>query len=166
MKLYVKQHVLSIRDRFDVKDEYGTTLYSVHGSILTIGRKFTIADATQTPVATVKHKPFHFLSQYIISTADHNVLLKRDLSLFKMKFSLKHLDWKLSGDYLGHRYNITSHNKTLMTLSKKWFSWGDSYELNIHDDNNALLCLCITIAIDAELANSRRAAQTAQSSNT
>ncbi|AZK44110.1 hypothetical protein EEI45_04515 [Erysipelothrix piscisicarius] len=163
MKLYIKQHVFSIRDRFEVKDENGTTVYTVKGPALTIGRKFTIQDATQKSVATVKQRPFRFLSEYTLITPDHKINLKKNFTFLKMKFSLKHLDWKLSGDYLDHHYKVTSRDNTIMTISKKWLRWGDSYELDINDDRNALICLCIAIAIDAELAKSK---QTVNNSNT
>ncbi|MCL1808016.1 MAG: hypothetical protein FWG31_09995 [Oscillospiraceae bacterium] len=31
------------------------------------------------------------------------------------------------------------------------FSWGDSYELDIADPQNELLCLCVALAVDCAL---------------
>ena len=45
-----------------------------------------------------------------------------------------------------------------MRLSKKWFSWGDSYELDIADQRNELLCLCVALAVDCALAMQNAAA--------
>jgi uncharacterized protein YxjI len=39
-----------------------------------------------------------------------------------------------------------------MSLSKKWFTWGDSYELDIADPRDEVLCLCITLSVDCVLA--------------
>jgi len=38
-------------------------------------------------------------------------------------------------------------------LKQKVFTWGDSYELNITDDQNELMCLCIALAVDCALAS-------------
>ncbi|CAM2882393.1 LURP-one-related/scramblase family protein [Erysipelothrix tonsillarum] len=156
MKLYIKQRVFSFRDRFDVKDQHGTTQFQVQGSLLSIGRKFTIYDVSNHPVARVKQKPFRFLSKYILETPDHQAALNQKFTFFKMKFTLHNLDWQLNGNITGHNYTVDSRSHgRIMTLSKKWFSWGDSYELDIHNDTDTLMCLCIAIAVDAELASSR-----------
>jgi len=44
-----------------------------------------------------------------------------------------------------------------MTVSKEWFTWGDSYVLNIADEIDEILCLAIVLAIDCEMctANNR-----------
>ena len=38
-----------------------------------------------------------------------------------------------------------------MKLRKHWFTWGDSYELDIPDDHDALLALCIAVSVDYEI---------------
>jgi uncharacterized protein YxjI len=40
-----------------------------------------------------------------------------------------------------------------MRLSKKWFTWGDSYELDIVNPQDELLCLCVTLSVDYALAS-------------
>ena len=43
-------------------------------------------------------------------------------------------------------------------LKQKVFSWGDSYELNITDNQNELMCLCVALAVDCALAAQNAAA--------
>ncbi len=38
-----------------------------------------------------------------------------------------------------------------MSITKHWFTWGDSYELTIENKDDAVLCLGIVIAIDAAI---------------
>jgi len=44
----------------------------------------------------------------------------------------------------------------IMRISKKWFTWGDSYELDIFDPQNEILCLCVALAIDCAMAQASR----------
>lgn len=39
-----------------------------------------------------------------------------------------------------------------MRLTKAWFIWGDSYELEIFNPENELLCLCVALAVDCAMA--------------
>ena len=34
----------------------------------------------------------------------------------------------------------------------EFFTWGDSYELDIADAQNELLCLCVALAVDCAMA--------------
>jgi uncharacterized protein YxjI len=43
----------------------------------------------------------------------------------------------------------------IMRLNKAWFTWGDSYELEILDPQNEILCLSIALAVDCAVAQSR-----------
>lgn len=50
---------------------------------------------------------------------------------------------------MSHEYSLSDGGRTLMTLSKEWFTWGDSYVLDIAEGVNDLLCLCIVLAVDS-----------------
>ncbi len=51
---------------------------------------------------------------------------------------------------------------TIMNIHKEWFTWGDSYELDILDPDYELISLGIVLAIDTAMA----AANTASSAST
>lgn len=40
-------------------------------------------------------------------------------------------------------------------ISKAWFTWGDSYEPEIFDPYNEILCLSVALAIDCAVAQSQ-----------
>jgi len=61
------------------------------------------------------------------------------------------LSWQLDGNFWEHEYSMTDGMQTIMSLSKKFFTWGDSYELDMSDSTNELLCLCVTLAVDCVL---------------
>ena len=61
---------------------------------------------------------------------------------------------------MGYQYTVTEGSTLIMELRKHWFTWGDSYELNIPNPSDALLALCIVICVDYELGKTRAASAT------
>ena len=55
---------------------------------------------------------------------------------------------------MAHEYSLEDYKGIVMSMSKHWFTWGDSYELDIVDPDNEVLCLCIALAIDCMNADS------------
>lgn len=153
MKLYIKQSVFSIGERFYVKDENGTDVYYVEGSFFEIPKKFKIYDMAGKQVASIEKQMFRLLERYNIEVPGRSVTLKREFTFFFKKFSLEGTNWQLEGDFFAHEYRLISGHNPIMSLSKHWFTWGDSYELDMAHEADALLCLCIVIAVDAVISN-------------
>lgn len=152
MKLYIKQRVFTLGERFYVKDEFGNDVYYVEGSFLRIPKKFSIYNMEGQEVATIEKQMFRLMVRYDIRTAKDSVTLKRQFTFFFNKFILEGTDWTLEGSFLAHEYSLIRGGRPIMSISKHWFTWGDSYELNIAHDEDALLSLCIVIAVDAAVA--------------
>ena len=154
MKLYLKQKVFSWRDRFTVKDESGNDRYVVEGKILTIGHKLFIYDMNGNEVAFIREKVLSWLDRFFIEMNGRVVCeVVKEFTFLKPKYRLEGLPWRMDGDFWGHNYSLHDGNRQVMRLSKKWFSWGDSYELDIADSTNELMCLCVALAVDCALAN-------------
>ena len=51
MKLYIKQKVFSIKDKFTIKDEEGNDKYFVEAKILSLGKKFHVYNMEKEEVA-------------------------------------------------------------------------------------------------------------------
>jgi Uncharacterized conserved protein len=155
MKLYLKQQVFSWRDRFFAKDEIGNDLFAVEGEIFTWGKKLHIYDANGTEVAFIRQKILSWMPRYFVEIEGNVVCeIVKELTFFRQSYRLEGLPWHLEGDFWAHEYSLNDKGKQIMRLSKKWFTWGDSYELDIVNPNDALLCLCVTLAVDCALASS------------
>ena len=53
MKLYIKQKVFSIKDKFTIKDEEGNDKYFVEGKILSLGKKFHVYNMEKEEVLEI-----------------------------------------------------------------------------------------------------------------
>jgi len=164
MKLYIKQKPLSWRDKFTAKDENGNDRYTMQGgkasALTAIGKKLQVFDSNGNAVALVKDstKPFSLKTRFTIEIGGRKVceVVKR-FSLIGHSYNIEGLPWKLDGDFTGHDYRLTNGDKTVMTINKKVFTRGDSYELDIADPKHELVCLCIVLAVDCSLVIKSRA---------
>jgi uncharacterized protein YxjI len=147
-KLYVKQKALSWRDKFRVKDEYGNDKYVVEGKILSVGKKLSVYDANGMQVMYVGQKVLSLLGRFDIEIGGCAYAVVRKLSVLRPVFRIEGAPWSVKGDFLEHNYRVFDGQNTIMNVSKRWFTWGDSYELDILDGNNELLCLAIVLAVD------------------
>lgn len=156
MKLYIKQRVFTYKDKFQIKNSSDQVEYTAIGKIIALSKRFTIENSKGKKVAVIKKRIFTIFPQYRINILeDKTYTLKRKFTFFKQKYKVKPLDWELKGDFLSHNYQVMDHKTTIMSISKKWFKWGDTYELDIPNKANELLALCIAVAIDAEIASDK-----------
>lgn len=75
----------------------------------------------------------------------------KELSLFKPKYTLNGTNWTVNCDFGDHSYSITDNSNNIASISKAWFTWGDSYELDMADFNNEILVVATVLAIDCVL---------------
>ena len=160
MKLYIKQRVFTYKDKFNVLNASDNIEYTAKGKIIALSKRFNIEDNKGKRVATIKKKIFSIFPSYKIKIiGDQSYHLKRKFTFFKQKYKVKPLGWELKGDFMAHNYEMKSKEGTIMSIRKQWFKFGDSYELDIPNENNALLSTCIVIAVDAELASDKEMVQ-------
>ena len=152
MKLYLKQKVFSWRDRFYVKDENGNDRYAVEGEIFSWGKKLHIYDANGAETAFIRQKVLAWRPRFFVEI-DGRVVCEvvKEITFFKQSYRIDGLSWHLGGDFWAHEYSLADSGRQVMRLSKKWFAWGDSYELDIADPRDELLCLCVALAVDCAL---------------
>ncbi|MCL2134747.1 MAG: LURP-one-related family protein [Candidatus Bathyarchaeota archaeon] len=153
----MKQKVFSWRDRFYVKDENGNDCFVVEGELFTWGRKLHVYDTSGNEVAFIRQKVWSWRPRYFVEICGCVACeIVKEFTLLKPVYRLEGSTWCLTGNFLAHEYLLTDGDQQIMHLSKKWFTWGDSYELNITNPHDELLCLCIVLAVDCALAERKR----------
>ena len=153
MKLYIKQKVFSWRDRFAVKTMDGADRWFAQGEIFSWGRKLHVYDVFGREAAFIRQKMMSFLPRYFIELNGMSYMMKKELSFMRPRFTVEGLPWQMGGDFWAHEYTVHDGQSLVMHMSKAWFTWGDSYELDIPDPANELLCLCVALTIDCMKAD-------------
>jgi uncharacterized protein YxjI len=163
LKLYIKQKVFSWKDKFTIKDADGNDRYYVEGEAFSWGHKLHVLDLAQREVAFVRQRVFSWLPKYEVYVDDVlQVTVIKEFAFFKSRYSLVGVDWEVNGDFWEHNYMIQNRAGTIASISKAWFTWGDSYEVDLMDGVNEVLAIATVLAIDCVLAD----AQTASSAST
>lgn len=148
-ELFIKQKVFSLRDRFDITDEFQNQLYFVEGSWLKLLKSFSIYNTDNEMVAKLQHEFSFFLSAYTLEINDLPVAqIKQRFSFFRMKLDIVSEGVLVSGDLFELNFSIEKHGKEIAKINKKILSWGDTYQLTLFDESEELLALGIVLAID------------------
>ncbi len=150
MKLYIKQKVWSWKDKFTVKDDLGDDRYTVEGEFFSLGRKLHVYDKTGDEVVFIEQELMAWMPRYnVYVQGQKGAQVARKFTWFRPRYEITGPDWTVEGDWSGHDYEVTSLTRgPVVTISKEWMTWGDSYELNIADPNDELLALAVVLTID------------------
>lgn len=148
-KLYMKQKVFSIKDSFTVKDENENDKYKVEGKVFSLGKKLTIYDAEGKDVAYIQQKLLSFFPKFHVFVNGELITEIKKGFGFRDNFTIGGLGWRAQGDYFAHNYVIFDDQKVVASVSKKWISWGDSYELDINEGYDEAMVLAVILAVDA-----------------
>lgn len=158
MKYYIKQKVFSFTSQFDITDERQEPLYHVSGHFMSLTNKLELLNNRGEIVLRSNRQLFTFLPKYWVYSNNGEVLatMKKVFSIrpnFDINF--KNHEYRVEGDFLAHSYVITDGRENVAYLSKKYFAWGDTYEIDIRDDENLEFWLFVVIIIDQVLFQNR-----------
>ena len=159
MKLYIKEKVFTWGDQFTVKDERGNDKYVVEGEVFSWGKKLHVYDMTGREVAAIRQEVWSFLPRYYVFCGDRQVAeIKKEFTFFFPKYRIDGLGWEIDGSFMAHEYEITQSGRTIVSISKEWMTWGDSYELNITNPSDEIVALAVVLTIDCVMEAAAAAA--------
>lgn len=160
MNLYLKQKVFSWGDKFTVYDENGNDVFYVKGEVFTLGKKLHIYNLSGEEICFIRQKLWSFLPRYsILRNGEVAAQVVKRFTFIRQAYSISGLDWSVDGNFSAHEYSVNnSDGYTLATVSKKWFTWGDSYEISIANGIDEVNLLAVVLVIDACLAAQAAAA--------
>ena len=149
MKLYIKQKVFSFKDKFSIYDENGEIKYTAEGEIFTLGKKLHIKDLNGREVIFIKQRLLTFLPKYEISINEAApVEIVKNFNLLKHAYTIPEWDITIKGDFFAHEYEVIRNDTEIAHLSKEWFTWGDTYAINIADARDELMALASILVVD------------------
>ena len=164
MKLYIKEKVFSWGDKFTVKDEYGNDKYFVQGEVFSWGKKLHVYDMTGNEVAFIKQEVWSFLPRFYVFCNNVQVAeIKKEFSFIFPKYSVAGLGWEIEGRFMAHDYEIKKGSRTIVSISKEWMTWGDSYELDIANPEDEIVALAVVLTIDCVTESNSGASVTVSS---
>ena len=110
-------------------------------------------------LALVQQKLLTFLPKFLVFVGGTQVAeIVKEFTFFRNKYRIDGLGWEVDGDFMDHDYEITANGRPIVSISKEWFTWGDSYMLDIADNSDPINALAVVLAIDCVIDAQRAAA--------
>ena len=103
--------------------------------------------------AFIRQKLLSWGPTYEITRGDQliAVVKKQLFTLLRCKFSVDVPgpdDLEAQGDFLDHEYTLERSGGVAAQVSKRWFSWTDTYGVDIADGEDDALILATVVVID------------------
>ena len=156
MKLYMREKVFALNERFTVRDEWGNDKYYVEGEFFSLGKKLHLLNANGDEVAFIRQELLTLLPRYTVSVAGRELAtIRKEFTFFFQRYAIDGLGWEVDGSVMMHDYVITKNGRTIVRITKEWFTWGDSYVLDIADPADELVALAVVLTIDCVAEASR-----------
>ena len=153
-QLYIKQKVFSLSEKFTVKDQEEKDAYYVEGSFMRVPKTFSIMNHTKEEVALITKKVLSFLPTFFVEVNGQEVVtIKKELSFLKARYSIDAAGIEVQGNWLDMDFQVLHNGRVVGKVGKEWFSWGDSYRVEILDEEMETIMIALVIAIDCVKAD-------------
>jgi uncharacterized protein YxjI len=153
MRYVLKQKFFSLGDDFVIKDDEGRDAYFVDGRAFSFGDKLSFQDMDGHELAFIRQKLVAWSPTYEI-TRDGVLMAKvkkEFFALFHHRFTVDvpgPLDLEAEGNFTDHEYIFRRGGRTVATVSKKWFSWTDTYGVEVALGEDPVLILASAVVVD------------------
>ena len=157
MRYIMKQKLWAWGDDFVIKDDAGRDHFFVDGKALSLGDKLSFQDMQGQELAFIQQKLLSWGPTYEIYHAGRlEAVVKEKLwSFFKYRFLVDvgadgpgPEDLEIEGDFFNREYSFTRGGRTLATVSRKFWSWADTYGVDVAEGADDVMILACTVVVD------------------
>ncbi|HHU73013.1 MAG TPA: hypothetical protein GXZ28_00100 [Clostridiales bacterium] len=151
MKLYIKQRIFALGDKYDIYDGNGNVVFDVKSELFTIGAKLHLFDRQGREIYFIRRRITFLLAKYEIYQGNQLcATINQEFAFLRKKLNVQSSlgNFEVNGDILSMDYTITRNGQYFGSIHKKWLSWGDTYELDIPYEEYAGFFCALVIAID------------------
>ena len=94
-------------------------------------------------------KIFSFLPKFFVEVDGKEVLtISKSLTFFKARYQIDMAGLEVRGDWWDKKFEVTRNGKVVAAVDEKWFTWGDTFEVAIHEAELEHIIIALVIAID------------------
>lgn len=150
MKLYVKDSKGSNQSRFLIYDEFSNLKYKVSIEKTSLTIKLDLFDVSlNNRVAKIRKRDILFLKTYTVSCKEKKIKVIGKLSSSDINFYINGINWFFRGNILKKDFEVINVDKSIIMEHRRKINNGENYyEIDIADQNNEVLCLCIALCIE------------------
>lgn len=156
-EFFIQEKQLSNVTRTIVKDEDGKSLFLLVGRWGTRGDALTLYAMNGELVAQIKQTSFAFGSRFELYKGFDKVgVMRKILTINADFYYIQGLHWTVLGDIKNHQYSIHQVSKKIMEMNKATLFSGDYFSLDVTNDEDAPLCICVAAVLDYWLYNKKK----------
>ena len=150
----IRQNLISIGDDFWIENAEGKKVFKVDGKVLRIRKTLVFEDAQGKKLAQIQERLLTIRDTMLIDDADGKeiaAIKKALIAPLRDRWTVKVKngeDLDVQGSILDHEYSIKQGRTKVAEVSKKWFSFTDTYGVEIDPGQNDILILAVAAAID------------------
>jgi uncharacterized protein YxjI len=157
MRYVMKQKLWAWGDDFTIKDENGQDRFYVDGKAFSLGDQLSFQDMQHNELAYIKQKLLSWGPTYEIwHHGQLFAVVKEHLwSFMKYRFTVdvnadgpSPDDIEIAGNFSSHEYAFTRGGRQVAQVSMKWFSWADTYGVDVSPGTDDVLILACTVVVD------------------
>jgi len=153
MRYVMRQKLLSLADNFTIKNEQEQDVFLVKGKFFSFGDKLSFQDLAGNELVFIEQRLLNWSPTYELwKGKDLLAVVKRELfSFIHHRFTVDVPgpdDLEAEGDFLDHEYTIARGDHVVATVSKRWFSWTDTYGIETVDGADDVLILATAVVVD------------------
>jgi uncharacterized protein YxjI len=148
----IKEKFWGFGDNFSIKDTQGNECFYVKGKVFSWGDDLSFLDHNGNEIARIKQKLFSWRPKYqIFINGELYAEIIKEWSWFYKTFTLDvpgPNDYTIEGSFWDHEFTFIRNGQQVATISKKHWSWTDSYAVDIQEKENEIAILITCIVID------------------
>lgn len=152
IKLYMKQKIVSIKDKYSICDLNQNPKYWVVGNLL--GLSFKIEDANGSEIMEIKKKLIAIMPEYTIIQNEQTIgKIKKKIKLTRPVISgeVNNQEIEIKGDISGYSFSIKLNGTEIGSVDTERLTWGDVYSIDIKQADKQDLVVAIAIIVDNSL---------------
>lgn len=152
-KYRMKQDWWSLGNDYTIKDAAGQDVLKIDGKVFSIGDKLSVQDIAGNEMAFISQKLLSWGPTYEIWKGNRiaAVVKKSVFTLFRCEFTVDVPgpdDLVAEGDFWDHEYTFRRSVGAVASVSKKYFTWNDTYGIDILHGEDPILILASAVVID------------------
>ena len=150
----MRQRLVSIGDDYWIETDTGQRAYKVDGKALRLRKTLIFEDPDGHKLAKIQERVARIKDSMEIEDDDgHRVAMvkKALISPLRDRWTVKigdGPDLDIQGNVLDHEYVVTDGRTPVATVSKRWFRVADTYGVEIDPEQDPVVVLAATVAVD------------------
>jgi uncharacterized protein YxjI len=151
----VRQKLVAIGDDFWIENDRGQRVFKVDGKALRLRKTLVFEDVAGNELCTIQERKLRIRDSMEIEDPGGRRLAmvkKALIAPLRDRWAVSVADGpdlEVQGNLLDYEYSIGEGRDKIAEVSKRWFRMADTYGVQIEPDQNEVLILAVTVALDS-----------------